>query len=65
MSYKEGNFIKGEKIFCEGHNIQKPYLCKQSDGHRGKCTNIKHGKCEIIKKYKWIINSNIYKGVNL
>lgn len=46
--------IKGEKIRCEGHRIEKPYPCVQSDGHHGSCTVIKHGRCEVTKELKWI-----------
>ena len=45
--------IKGEKISCEGHRIEKIRNCVQSDGHHGFCTTIKHGKCLIVKPFKW------------
>ncbi len=46
--------IKGEKIRCEGHIIQKPFPCVQSDGHHGICTTIKHGECEVTKDFRWM-----------
>ena len=46
--------INGEKIECEGHIIQKPHSCVQSDGHHGMCASIKHGKCRITKDFRWI-----------
>jgi len=46
--------IKGEKIKCEGHRVEKPQLCVQSDGHHGKCVIVKHGKCKVIKAFKWM-----------
>lgn len=46
--------IKGEKIKCEGHRVQKPFPCVQSDGHHGMCTTIKHGECELLKEFRWI-----------
>jgi hypothetical protein len=46
--------IKGEKIKCEGHIVQKPFPCVQSDGHHGMCTTIKHGKCELLREFRWM-----------
>jgi hypothetical protein len=56
VSSKSGDSVSGEKIFCEAHGIQKPYICVQSDGHHGKCANIKHGSCKVTKTFKWIQN---------
>lgn len=45
--------ISGEKIYCEGHRIEKPKQRVLSDNHHGFFTYIKHGKCYVVKEFRW------------
>ena len=47
------NKISGEKIYCEGHRIEKPSQKVQADGHHGFCTIVRHGFCIVRKEARW------------
>ena len=46
--------ISGEKIYCEGHRIEKIKQKLLSDGHHGSCTFVKHGFCIVLKNFRWM-----------